>query len=434
MMERLTPILEHTNTEDSMNRTHLLSSLTALFSLTLLLASCGEPADQDPTGCTPGVTQSCLCPGGGQGAQVCNADGSAWEACSCNAPGPDTGSDDPQPDAGPEPDGSPDDAGEPDPKPGEYSGDIERDMERLEAMAECEYYFECKARPSTYWTSVPYSTKRACTEYLTDAYRGSSTLSRSIADGRVTFDETSASACLSQLKTEIQQNPCDGFIFSDLEIPTVCTSQTLQGEIATGEACLNDLECRGDSSWCADVSSGSGEYSCFGRCKQRGSAGPGQMCDLAAGECDAAQDLVCNDTCIKQASLDVGDDCWANNHCRAGLICSDEGTCQTFQVVSKGEACDRVERFCPPGTICHPDTCRDMVAEGETCIGDSTASNCQAGLFCNDSSSTCVRLKTRGESCQQDLYDCAWGLTCSGATADTPGTCEPPGACQLPAE
>jgi hypothetical protein len=72
--------------------------------LALGLAGC-------PSGpvCTPGATQRCVCPSG-DGAQTCNAEGSAWEACRCD--GVDGGT----PDGG-TPDGGGGDTGVPDDAP-----------------------------------------------------------------------------------------------------------------------------------------------------------------------------------------------------------------------------------------------------------------------------------------------------------------------------
>ncbi len=43
--------------------------------------------DDDDTVCTSGDTQACLGPGACEGAQICNADGTAWGACDCGSAG-----------------------------------------------------------------------------------------------------------------------------------------------------------------------------------------------------------------------------------------------------------------------------------------------------------------------------------------------------------
>lgn len=52
-----------------------LTTGTALAGLTLTF--CGA----DDEACAPGKQESCACPGGGQGVQICRADGSGFEAC-----------------------------------------------------------------------------------------------------------------------------------------------------------------------------------------------------------------------------------------------------------------------------------------------------------------------------------------------------------------
>ncbi len=43
------------------------------------ISSCDSTGDV----CVPGAQQACACPGGNSSAQVCNADGTGYEACSC---------------------------------------------------------------------------------------------------------------------------------------------------------------------------------------------------------------------------------------------------------------------------------------------------------------------------------------------------------------
>lgn len=60
------------------------SSFRALLLLVgLALASCGARQQQrrDPSPCTPGATQLCLCSASAHGAQVCDEDGRRWGPC-----------------------------------------------------------------------------------------------------------------------------------------------------------------------------------------------------------------------------------------------------------------------------------------------------------------------------------------------------------------
>ncbi len=61
----------------SMSRvTRLVLAATAALVLT---HACVEPV------CEPGLQQSCVCPQGGEGVQACNEEGSAFDACQCDA-------------------------------------------------------------------------------------------------------------------------------------------------------------------------------------------------------------------------------------------------------------------------------------------------------------------------------------------------------------
>ena len=75
----------------------LFGGLTAAVLTTMLaLGGCGDTPVDTSSACTPGATQSCVCPGGDQGGQECAADGDRWLTCICNAGsgggGSDTGS------------------------------------------------------------------------------------------------------------------------------------------------------------------------------------------------------------------------------------------------------------------------------------------------------------------------------------------------------
>ena len=42
-----------------------------------------ECVGDDSGPCTPGMSQSCMCPGGEIGTQLCSSDGVRWETCNC---------------------------------------------------------------------------------------------------------------------------------------------------------------------------------------------------------------------------------------------------------------------------------------------------------------------------------------------------------------
>jgi len=62
-----------------------------------------------------------------------------------------------------------------------------------------------------------------------------------------------------------------------------------------------------------------------------------------------------------------------------------------------------------------------VVANGTDCSAPAAA--CNPGFYCDGSN--CVQAHSEGKSCMAD-YECATGLSCSGATASTAGKCTMP--------
>ena len=60
-----------------------------LFAFAFLLM--GFECGADPVVCDPGTTQTCTCPGGELGSQVCSSDGQRWGGCQCRSTAPDAG-------------------------------------------------------------------------------------------------------------------------------------------------------------------------------------------------------------------------------------------------------------------------------------------------------------------------------------------------------
>lgn len=57
--------------------------LAGACSLALMLVHCSGASGSKSMVCSPGASISCACSNGDQGAQVCESDGSGYEACSC---------------------------------------------------------------------------------------------------------------------------------------------------------------------------------------------------------------------------------------------------------------------------------------------------------------------------------------------------------------
>jgi len=75
-----------------MRSARLTCSAVLVLAIAMLFVGCAEGGAGEHH-CTPGETQTCVCPGGLEGAQVCQPSGDRWGACDCSAGDSDTDSD-----------------------------------------------------------------------------------------------------------------------------------------------------------------------------------------------------------------------------------------------------------------------------------------------------------------------------------------------------
>lgn len=202
--------------------------------------------------------------------------------------------------------------------------------------------------------------------------------------------------------------PCLDGLFCD---PVDLTCQLLRGP---GEDCFSDSEC-------ADGL----------RCGADGCEAP-----LALGdECTPGEDAACEGTCTVCRPASTGSDTWrcldrgglgdacdTLNHCRDGLVCGADGTCNSGAVL--GESCNNANP-CSRGLVCIGGECREMIERGESCEFDAQcgpdAMGCIGGLCAHG---------RQGDTCYTSS-DCNTSLACVRALVDEStleevGTCAPP--------
>jgi hypothetical protein len=293
---------------------------------------------------------------------------------------------------------------------------------------------------------------------------------KSMAAGRLRFDEEAAEDCVQGLRDSACDQSLDVARNGD-----IC--DVLEGRQKDGEPCVLTEEC-GEASYCDGLT----EAACMaGTCKPR--PGLGQPV-TDAQEC--ASGLVpVNGTC--QARAEEGGSCTTNSRCAPGLYCESGGMCRRFAVeggacgdsgpqclahlTCKDGSCQRlfdVDADCTPSPggpgpfsgdckrdlVCEgggsegPGTCRERAGLGESCINSTCQTNlscdwglgatmtcqpfrqpgescatlpCGPGAICNDDTMVCERLGRLGDPCPSDRepwLSCISGLTCQN------GRCE----------
>ena len=274
------------------------------------------------------------------------------------------------------------------------------------------------------------------------------------AAGTVAYDEAAMAACLADLATV----PCAELTAGRITDVGRC-GDAIAGQVATGGACEDNLQCQG-SSWC-DLTA-----SCPGTCQARGATaaacadddacGPGLDC--AGGTCQAFGQLgascggsgmpicaygfqcdtaggtpgVCQPLTFTAAS---GATCRPSGGvlCQAGLVCAlvDDGAdaYQCEAPVAAGAACHRaIPSACPTGSVCvvatgmDLGTCQPQGLASQPCLtGGGVLFGCAPGLTCDFDTDVCVTLVDNGAAC---TVDDQCGGACSAGVCAAPGVCD----------
>ena len=258
-------------------------------------------------------------------------------------------------------------------------------------------------------------------------------LQSAVDDGKVTYNQGNAQACLDAMKAQ----GCE--LFTNRTVDECL--DTIVGTVDENGPCTLDFECTGDLFCKADGA-------CPGACTALQPAGT-ECTD--SDEC--MNGLVCDDNLdICAAPLGVGESCDDTTaNCAMSLGCwgSDEqagtpGTCMTNDslfALETGASCDiQTGELCAVDTFCALEvdmqaqklvgTCEPAVASGAACK-TSFPDQCPANEYCKtppqqpqqapDLNGVCTPTPVAGEAC---LGQQVWAAKCVAGTACVDGTCE----------
>ena len=155
--------------------------------------------------------------------------------------------------------------------------------------------------------------------------------------------------------------------------------------------CYNDL-CRrvgekGDP--CKDDSHCKGALVCGNNI-----CGEGEVGDSCTYKSDCQAGLIChNNTCSDKRIATAS--CGNDSDCNSGLFCGNDKRCNAGDM---GDSCT-FDRNCPSATLsCINNNCANLSSASQTCDSNS---DCNTGLFCNNSSPPVCQTKlSLGEDCQ----------------------------------
>ncbi len=297
------------------------------------------------------------------------------------------------------------------------------------------------------------------------------TLLESIRSGRTKLDTAKLDACIKlyeQAKGNCKQSPLGKSVTDACQDSVVFTGQQAAGAIcyldvdcvtgatcwgatgsapglcraksAEGQACRSDTECP-DTDSCAAVASrdnwcaASDKQSEGKFCASDSQCGSGLFCDTNAQACASllASDAECfqNRQCLSgrcnqdqrkcEAPAASSGSCNASTNCQAGLWCDTTSTNNSCGVpLSTGKAGDPCDSNTPCGTglACISSACRAPVADGASCNANT---DCQVGSSCDLAGThVCRARKAKGVSCASlSAGDCAAGLYCSSLASLT---------------
>jgi hypothetical protein len=299
-----------------------------------------------------------------------------------------------------------------------------------------------------------------------------SALRAAVAAGRIRYDEAAARRCVEREAASCIVNRRQGHVCHEAFV----------GTLPVGASCVRGEECAG-SAWCDYNADGPNAAPCRGRCTPRGLPGSScyfdRQCDPAnSGEarCDAQSGDTMG-TCVDVrwatfvpregepcGEFRTSDTLLSRTPCQAGLYCR-EGSCITTRALGEscspgspcaeglsclltgnGEAraCGRLVRRNRAGEPCGPETnsfgfCSEefnleCVAGACRPAGDGTAGsrcldnqfsqlaingNCNAGLYCDRTSQTCLpRRAAEGDPCQQSGECLSLSCVCQAPCAN----------------
>ena len=203
-------------------------------------------------------------------------------------------------------------------------------------------------------------------------------VSRAVAAGRATYDDSNGRACLSA----VQAGGCAA-------LATSFTSDACQGVLAgtvpNGGSCYTDVDCSAGT--CSNAAT------CPGTCIAFIAAG--QPCGFSVdGECGPGLDCDSGSNTCKATSA-AGGPC----PCRGATYCDAQNTCQNQKTSG---SCTSSGDECAVGYTCLDSACTALVGLGAACTPPATAggqSECGLGSYCDPAQSKCLEWPSIGLSC-----------------------------------
>ena len=337
-----------------------------------------------------------------------------------------------------------------------------------EAKASCQLQFRCCTaveRSAQFGQTIlfvgPYADESGCVDAFTRQCQAfSQAQDEEIAAKRITFDNTKANKCLDDQRKAATDCDASGFFNPDDNCRNLVT-----GNVADGDVCTADSECKEPTSQCAvdNTPAGSTDFvvPLNGKCKGQGNAGEpclaGEACtgDLrcvrdqntgeqscqpptaAGGACqgdtDCADGLHCifntgSGLCTAPGDVDAA--CSSDVDCRAGLRClQDQQTFANQCAVPGGLGVSCFQNTdCSVGLLCANDRCATTSGAGEDCAGG--AAQCQPGLDCRSDFTTSLSqcfAGVAGDPCQNGER-CQAGLSCKNDPIAGFNKCQAAGA------
>lgn len=273
-----------------------------------------------------------------------------------------------------------------------------------------------------------------------------------VGAGQVVYDEAAMAVCLADLDAAA----CAALSTGVLTDVGRC-GEAIAGQIATGGACDDDLQCRAGA-WCdvtatcpgtcqprvasgmacaTNAACGPGLDCAADTCQALGQAGAscgsgrpecawGLQCDTAAGTPGVCQPLTF--TAAAGASCRPA----GGVLCQPGLVCAlianDPATYQCEAPVAASAPCHRaIPSACPAGTVCvvasgTVGACQPQGQAGQPCLtGSGVLFGCAAGTTCDFDTDTCVTLVDNGAAC---VVDAQCANACAGGVCGGPVACD----------
>jgi hypothetical protein len=243
-----------------------------------------------------------------------------------------------------------------------------------------------------------------------------------IDTGRVSYNQDRAASCLNAIQTA----PCPASTDGRDPYALGCRG-VFQGTVATGTACVYDIECAsGHCRWSLDQANACSSPCCAGTCATLVDVGASCFTydfssDCAPTDYCKGPAYVSNGTC--QARLPQGEPCGVSEEepCQDGLTCGESDTCVPFPkdgqpCTYSGPPCDNYDSYCDPMR----GTCQARLKVGAPCPGYGCVgyAQCLNGI--------CTLMPGAGDACT--VPDGGYpGSTCRWyATSCIDGICQEP--------